>query len=101
MNREEDINNDKKGVSMISPNKNIKRRKPKCDEGSKLNIISTIAEKQFSCGKCNKQYESKMGLNLHTKSIHEGAQYSCSKCDYKSTQTSHLNRHIQPIHDKL
>ena len=88
INTDEDIiNADKKGVIMFSSNKNCENleREHRYDKGSKLNIISTLGEKQFSCGKCNKQYESKRGVYLHTKSVHEGATYSCSKCDYKST----------------
>ena len=37
---------------------------------------------------------SKLSLQKHVLSAHEGLKYPCSQCNYKSTQQVHLQKHV-------
>ena len=54
---------------------------------------------KFKCQDCVKEFESKLGLQLHTKSKHEGFLYSCDQCDKQFTAQRSLTLHIQSVHE--
>ena len=63
------------------------------------NIVSALACTSFSCGKCDKQFSSKRGLDYHSKSVHEGKRYPCDQCDYKGREKSVVNQHVKSVHE--
>ena len=71
------------------------------DESISQNVVSTIAEKQFHCQKCNKNFSDKNNLNKHNKSSHEGVKYHCTKCTYMATQKGTLQKHEAAVHEGI
>jgi len=91
--------NDNVSNGMFLPTEKERNIKQANSKATKQNIVSTLSDKKFNCGKCDNQFSGNSGLRFHNKSVHEGVQYSCHKCKYKATTQPSLNRHIQSIHE--
>jgi len=87
--------NERKSTFLSSKNKEIIKK------NSKQNIISKLADKQFSCLKCDKIFSGESGLYCHTRSVHEEIRFNCDQCNYKATRKSELQRHVRSIHEGL
>ena len=87
---ETEINNSIKNDDKTSYNPSWEKVKQNYDETRSQNIVSTIADKQFQCQKCDKSFSCQPNLNKHTNSTHEGVKYPGTDCNYKATQKVHL-----------
>merc|ERR1712096_346479 len=54
---------------------------------------------RYSCNQCDHQATTQGNLNAHQKSKHEGVRYSCNDCEYKATTQPSLMRHQQAKHE--
>ena len=58
-----------------------------------------IIGSKYECEQCDKIYTTRLGLDLHKKSFHEGLKYTCDECDYQASQQSNLKVHIRNKHE--
>ena len=65
------------------------------------NRVSTIAEKQFQCQKCDKSFSGPSALYNHNKSSHDGIKYPCTKCYYKATRKRSLQQHVEAFREGI
>ena len=56
-------------------------------------------DSKYECEPCQKIFQSKTGLYVHKKNVHQGVKYSCDECDYQATRKQHLTVHIQSRHE--
>ena len=56
---------------------------------------------KYECEPCQKTYTSKIGLQNHTQSVHQGVKYACDRCDYQATTRGSLTVHIQAKHEYI
>ncbi|XP_073847340.1 uncharacterized protein [Musca autumnalis] len=61
--------------------------------------IHKIGDMPIGCDQCEKRFESKFALNIHTLRVHVGKTYACKYCDKKFAIASELTVH-STIHSK-
>ena len=83
----------------IVPNMPTKVITHNYDESISQNILSTSADKQFQCKKCDKSFSGLQGLFQHNRSSHEGVKYPCTECDYIGILKTNLQKHVSAIHE--
>ena len=69
------------------------------NESVTQHIVSTTAEKQFQCQKCDKSFCRKSSLYNHNKSSHDEVKYMCPECNYEASQRGHLQQHVAAVHE--
>ena len=51
----------------------------------------------YNCEECDATFKSKLGMNLHTRTNHEGVMYSCDQCKYQASWPGHLKQYKESI----
>ena len=65
----------------------------------KIQSKQSLEKTQFKCGICDKIYEGKRALTVHTRTILEGKKLiKCDICDKKYSTEKHVKRHIAAFH---
>ena len=57
--------------------------------------------KNYNCQVCRSSFKTKVGVQYHYRSKHEGIKYSCDQCEYKGTDKSSVRRHTKQKHEGL
>ena len=57
-------------------------------------------KEHLKCVLCNKQFETQLCLDFHSKSVHEGIKYDCELCNKAFTLPETLQVHILSVHSK-
>ena len=71
---------------------------------SAVSNISELAHNQigiFLCNQCENEFTSKLGLQRHIQTKHEGIKFKCNHCDYQATQQCALKTHIESKHEGI
>ena len=56
---------------------------------------------RIECNICDASFTSKISLNRHIVSVHEGKKpFKCDICNASFSENNYLNRHIEAVHDK-
>ena len=70
---------------------------PEYDDSNDRKVVAN--SQSYNCQDCEAVFTTKMGLQYHYRSKHEGVRYSCNECEYKATTQTNLRTHQQAKHE--
>ena len=62
-------------------------------------VIHTEQQEEHQCPICDKVFNTKHGLDCHSRSVHGQRKFVCEICSIKLKRKSNLDRHYKLVHE--